>query len=344
MSAQTVGLTTDEIIGLTATALRVSGASEANTRPVAEATAAAEAAGMPSHGLLYVPIYCEHLRCGKVDGAAKPTLEQVKPALLVADAAAGFAHPAIALSFESLIPLARRMGIAALAVRDSYNCGLLGYHTDALAAHGLVGIGFTNAPASIAPVGGNKPVVGTNPFALSVPDGHGGSVLSIDQSASVVAKSEVMKRARAGRPLEPGWALDADGQPTIDADLALKGTMAPSGGYKGLGIGLMVELLAAAAAGATLGIDASPFSGPAGGPPRTGQFFIALDAAASSNGLFSERVARLVEAFTRQPGVRLPGTRKAHARARAARDGTIAVDADLVDRIRQIAEGSAGRT
>ena len=108
MNGQTVRLTTDEIISLTAKALKVSGTSEANARPVAEATAAAEAAGMPSHGLLYVPIYCEHVQCRKVDGAAKLTLEQVRPALLVADAAAGFAHPAIALSFESLIPLARR--------------------------------------------------------------------------------------------------------------------------------------------------------------------------------------------------------------------------------------------
>ena len=339
MSERDTKVTTDAIVALTMRALRASGASEANARPVAEATAAAEAAGLPSHGLLYVPIYCDHLRCGKVDGSARPRLEQVRPALLVADAAAGFAHPAIALGFEALVPLARRTGIAALAVRNSYNCGVLGHHTDALAARGLVGIGFTNAPASIAPVGGSRPIIGTNPVAFSVPDGHGGFLLSIDQSASVVAKSEVLKRARAGQPLEPGWALDPEGRPTTDADLALKGTMAPAGGYKGLGIGLMVELLAAAAAGATLGIDASPFSGPLGGPPRTGQFFIALDAAASSGGVFSERVARLLEAFARQPGARLPGARKAAARLRATQRGTVEVDAALLDRVRQIAEG-----
>ena len=196
---QALELTADEIVALTTRALVSSGTTEANARPLAEATAAAEFSGMPSHGLFYVPIYCEHVRIGKVDGQARPSLEQVKAALLVSDAAMGFPHAVIATGLERLVPLARDMGIAALAVRNSYNCGLLGYHTDKLAAEGLIGIGFTNAPASIAPVGGTKPVIGTNPFAITVPDGQGGSAISIDQSASVVAKSEVLKRSK-GRP------------------------------------------------------------------------------------------------------------------------------------------------
>ena len=335
-------LTAEEIVALTRRALVASGTTEANAQPVALATAAAEFAGMASHGLLYVPTYCEHVRVGKVDGQARPTLELVKAALLVIDAATGFAHAAIADGFERLVPLARETGIAALAVRNSYNCGLLGYHTDRLAAEGLIGIGFTNAPASIAPLGGTRPVIGTNPFAIAVPDGHGGVAISIDQSASVIAKSEVMKRAKAGQALEPGWALDVDGHPTTDAALALQGTMAPSGGYKGIGIGLMVELLAAAASGATLGIEASPFSGPLGGPPRTGQFFMAIEAGSSSNGRVDSRIAQLCEAFAQQPGARLPGARKAAFRARAAGKGTVGVDPDLVARIRQIADVAAG--
>ncbi len=87
------------------------------------------------------------------------------------------------------------MGIAALAVRNSYNCGLLGFHTDRLARAGLIGIGFTDAPASIAPTGGHEAIFGTNPIAMPVPDGKGGVAFSIDQSASAVAKSEAMRCA-----------------------------------------------------------------------------------------------------------------------------------------------------
>ena len=232
---QTKTLTLSEIEDLAMRALVAAGTSEANARPLAVATAATEADGVASHGLAYIPIYCEHVGCGKVDGQARPVLTHPRPAALHVDAATGFAHPAIDLGFEQLIPLARDHGIAILNIHDSYNCGVLGYHTHRLAAAGLVGLGFTNAPASIAPSGGARPVIGTNPFSLATPGGGGEVDLLIDQSASTIAKSEVMKHAREDRPIPVGWALDPDGNPTTDPNVGLKGSIAPSGGYKGVG-------------------------------------------------------------------------------------------------------------
>jgi (2R)-3-sulfolactate dehydrogenase (NADP+) len=316
-------LTVAEIEALALKALVAAGTTEANGAPLAHAVAAAERDGIASHGLAYVPTYCLHVRCGKVDGKATPVLERPRPASLVVDAKTGFAHPAIALGFGALIETAREQGVAGLAVRNSYNCGVLGYHTERLAAAGLLGIGFTNAPASIAPVGGRTPVVGTNPISLAVPDGAGGAAILIDQSASVVAKSEIMKRAREEQPIPEGWALGPDGNPTTDPAIALKGSMAPTGGYKGVGIALIVETMAAALSGATLGIRASPFSGTDGGPPRTGQFFLAVDPGPFSGGAFGERIADLVAAITNQPGVHLQGQGRKAARERADREGVM---------------------
>jgi len=124
-----------------------------------------------------------------------------------------------------------------MTVRNSYNCGVLGYHVEQLAEAGLVAIGFTNSPASIAPVGGKKPVIGTNPFALAVPNAAGGTKFILDQSASVVAKSEIMMRAQEGNSIPEGWALDSKGNHTSDPKVALKGIMSPCGGYKGFGTG-----------------------------------------------------------------------------------------------------------
>ena len=325
-------LTLDEIEDLAFGALVAAGTSEANARPLANATAATEADGIASHGLAYIPIYCEHVRCGKVDGQASPELSRPAPSVFQVDAATGFAHPAIALGFDSLIPAARELGVAALAVRNSYNCGVLGYHTRRLAKEGLLAIGFTNAPASIAPVGGRRPAVGTNPFSLAAPDADGGVAVLIDQSASVIAKSEIMKHAREGLPIPPGWALDPDGQPTTDPEIALKGSMAPSGGYKGVGVALMVEIMAAAMTGATLGINASPFSGTKGGPPRTGQFFLAIAPGTTSGGLFAERLTTLVEELREQPGVRVPGDGRRAARRRAERQG-VAVNPATLEKV-----------
>lgn len=310
--------------------LAAHGAGERAARALARAIAAAERDGLASHGLAYLPTYCEHLDVGKVVGGAEPLLERTAPSVLVVDAGAGFAHPAIDVGFEALTSLAHEQGVATLAVRNSYNCGVLGYHTERLADHGLVALGFTNAPASIAPWGAIKPVLGTNPWSLAVPGGF-----VIDQSASVVAKSEVMKRGRAGEALPAGWALDEHGQPTTDGAAALRGTMMPSGGPKGVGIALLVEVMAACLTGATPGVRASPFSGPVGGPPRTGQFFIAMAPGASSGGAFADRLEEVTAAFAAQDGARLPGSRRAAARAKADREG-VAVDTGLLARVRAL--------
>ncbi len=335
---QTKTLTLAEIEDLSFRALTAAGTSDANARPLAVATAATEADGVASHGLAYIPIYCEHVQCGKVDGGATPALAQPRPSAITVDAATGFAHSAIDIGFEKLIPTARDQGIAALAITNSYNCGVLGYHSYRLAKAGLVGLGFTNAPASIAPSGGFKPVVGTNPFTLAVPGPDGEPTLLIDQSASTIAKSEVMKHAREDRPIPVGWALDAEGNPTTDPNVGLKGSMAPSGGYKGVGVALLTEVMAAALTGATLGIDASPFSGPVGGPPKTGQFFIAIDPGATSGGGFAANIAALANAIHAQDGAHLPGDGRSAKRAHAATEG-VAVNTATLEKIEAIIAG-----
>jgi (2R)-3-sulfolactate dehydrogenase (NADP+) len=314
-------MSVQDIRDLSFKALVGAGASDKSGRSLSRAIAAAERDGISSHGLAYLPTYCEHVLCGKVDGQATPLLERGAPSLLLVDAQCGFAHPAIDLGFNDLIPLAREQGIAALAIRNSYNCGCLGYHTERLAEAGLVGIGFTNSPASIAPTGARNLVVGTNPWSIAVPNEKNEAVILVDQSASVVAKSEVLKRARQQLPIPSHWAFDADGQETTDAEAALKGSMAPSGGYKGVNAAIFVEVMAACLTGATLGMNASPYSGPTGGPPRTGQFFIAISPSLSSNGVFIERLNTFVTELVAQPGARLPGARRKDARAMADAQG-----------------------
>ena len=324
-----------EIETLATEALAKHGASEAQARALAAGIAGAERDGIRSHGLMYLPVYCEHLTCGKVIGAAVPVLSKPAPGSLVVDAGSGFAHAAIDLGLPDLIATARTQGIASLAIRNSYNCGVLGYHTERIAASGLVALGFTNAPASIAPWGARKPVLGTNPWSLAVPDGAGGARFVIDQSASVVAKSEVIKRSKSGEAIPEGWAFDAEGKPTTDPAAGLKGTMVPAGGYKGVGSALLVEVFAACLAGATPGIQASPFSGPAGGPPKTGQFFIAIAPDASSGGAFADRLAVVVEALGAETGGRLPGGRRASARSQAR--GGVEVDQGAHDNLMRLA-------
>ncbi len=316
----TVTLSLVEVEDLSFRALVACGTAEGNARSVTASVVAAEADGIHSHGLARLPTYCEHARAGKIDGQAVARVAQVAPAALRADARDGFAHPAIDLGFERLLPLAKETGIAALAVANSYNCGVCGYHVERIAEAGLAALGFVNAPASIAPWGGTKGVFGTNPISCAVPR-VGRPPLVIDQSSSVIAKSEVVVHAQKGEPIPEGWALDADGRPTTDAKAALAGTMVPAGGYKGAGIALIVELMAAALTGSQLSIDASSFADNQGGSPRTGQFFMAIDPGVFAGPGFADQVARLFAAIAGQDGARLPGDRRLAARELTAREG-----------------------
>jgi (2R)-3-sulfolactate dehydrogenase (NADP+) len=327
----TVRLSLAQVEALTLAALEGVGVADAVARSVAASVAAAEADGIHSHGLARLPTYCEHARVGKIDGKAIPDFTQPRPGLIKVDAHDGFAHTAIDLGLPALIAAAKTQGIAALAVTNSYNCGVVGYHVERIAAAGLIALGFVNAPASIAPFGGIKPVFGTNPLAFAIPRPDL-PPLVIDQSSSVVAKSEIIVHQARGEAIPLGWALDAEGEPTTDPKAALAGTMVPAGGYKGAGQALIVELLAAWATNATLSIHASSFADNAGGSPRTGQMFIALDPGPLAGEDSEARLATLFAAITGQPGARLPGDRRIAARVRAEAEG-IAISTKLHERI-----------
>lgn len=336
--ADTVTLTLDEVERLTHAALRASATSEANARPVTDSIVAAEADGLHSHGLMRLPTYCEHARCGKVDGRAQPQVLSQHGGAISVDACSGFAHPAIALGFRRLVPAAKQNGIAALAITNSYNCGVVGHHVERLAREGLIGLAHVNAPASIAPWGGKKPFFGTNPIAMAAPR-RAGPPLVIDQSASVVARGEVMLHAQQGKAIPEGWALDAFGKPTTDAKDALGGSMLPVGGYKGSNIALIVEIFAAVLTGARFSINASSFADNRGGPPRTGQLFIAVDPGVFVGAAFTERIEALIEAMCSEPGVQLPGARRAATRRQTAARG-ITIERSLYSDIAARAAGS----
>jgi len=187
----------DAVEALAQRVLVAAGTSERAAQAVARSVRLAERDGIRSHGLLYLPIYAEHLRCGKVLGAAVPLVTRPRPGSIRVDAAHGFAHTAIDAGWADFTAATRANGIAALSLYRSYNCGVLGHHAERLAEEGLVGLCFTHAPASIAPVGGKLPLIGTNPFAIAVPDGVGGALLLGDRMA--ILKDGVLRQVGTGR-------------------------------------------------------------------------------------------------------------------------------------------------
>lgn len=300
-----------------------------NAESVARALVGAEADGLKGHGLSRIPTYLAMLKSGKIDGKAVPSSTRTAPGVLSIDAAQGSAYPAIDLAISELPAIARMQGIAAAPIARSNHCGAAGLHVERLAQMGFVAMFFANAPASIAPWGGRKPVFGTNPIAFAAPLA-GQPPVVVDLSVSKVARGNLLAAKQKGEPIPEGWALDADGQPTTDAVRGLAGTMVPMGEAKGAALAFMVEALSACLVGATLAIDSPSFFDGEGPPPETGQLILAIDPAAFGHDRFGEGMARLAGAVMGQEGTRLPGTRRLAARARAAKEGII-IPADIVE-------------
>lgn len=311
---------------LIAQALTRNKTSEENAAIVAEALVAAEADGLKGHGFSRVASYAAQAKIGKVDGFAQPEIARVTPALIRIDAAHGFAFPALKAAIAELAEAAPKMGIAAVAIARSHHCGAAGHPVEALAERGLVALLFANTPAAMAPWGGNRGVFGTNPiaFACPLPDE---SPIVVDLSLSKVARGNILAAKQKGASIPEGWALDAAGRPTTDAEAALAGTMLPLGDAKGTALALMVELLAAGLTGANFAADASPFLDDRGPPPATGQLLLAFDPVlAGGSGLLSH-FRRLADQIREQAGARLPGARRLDLRKKAASEGLVLASA-----------------
>ncbi|WP_020655927.1 Ldh family oxidoreductase, partial [Massilia niastensis] len=280
-----------------------------------------EAQGLASHGLSRVAQYAGHLRCGRVNGEARPRVQQRKPAALLVDAQEGLAFPACALAVREAIRSAGETGAAFAGVTNSHHFGAAAYHLEPVAAAGMVGIAFGNSPAAMPAWGGKRALFGTNPIAAVFPR-RAGPPLVIDLSLSEVARGKLMVAAKQGKTIPEGWALDKEGNPTTDPKAGLEGMMLPAGGVKGAMLALIVELLCCALTGAAYGFEADSFFTDEGNRPRIGQAFLVIDPGALAGGeVFDERIETLVSAMLLDPDVRLPGQRRQMLARDAERDG-----------------------
>jgi (2R)-3-sulfolactate dehydrogenase (NADP+) len=321
-------LTLDEVEALSHRLLSAAGASAAQATPTARSIRDAEADGIRTVGLAYLPTYCEHVACGKVVGDAVPVVSTPRTATVVVDARHGFAHAAFEIGRAPLVDAATTCGIGILSIAHSYSAGVLGWFVERLAADGLVSVMFANSSAAMAPAGGAVPFFGTNPIAWAAPRERGAPVVA-DLSTSAVAWVTVNAAARAGEPIPLGWAFDAAGHPTTDAVAALAGSMAPAAGHKGSAFALLVDIMGGGVTGSSFSFEASGFSGNEGGPPDVGQVIVAIDPGATTGSGFRDRLEIELAAMTAQPGVRLPGDRRLAERQRAEIHG-VEVPADLM--------------
>ncbi len=304
-----------------ATIFARAGLSEPQATALARGIAAAERDGCKSHGIYRIEGCLRTLKAGKVVPHAEPTVAEGTGAIVRVDAGGGFANLAFARGLPALVHRARTLGMAAMVVNDCTHFSALWPEIEDITAEGLAGLAMCPSYSTVAPAGGARPLLGTNPFAFGWPR-PGRPPYVFDFATSVAARGEIELRRRAGEPLPEGWAIDADGQPTTDAEAALGGAMLAFGGHKGSALSTMIELLAGAMIGDFTSDEALDFLGSTSIAPRHGELVLAFDPArfAGGRGDPFERAERFLGAIEGQ-GARLPGQRRFEARSRSLKDG-----------------------
>lgn len=308
---------------------------------LARAIVAGERDACKSHGIYRIEGVLRTVKAGKVDPRAEPALLPSPAAAIVrVDARHGFANAAVELSVPILAERARSLGVAALVINDCAHFSALWPEAEAIAAHGLAGLVMCPSYASVAPAGGDRPLLGTNPLAFGWPR-PGGRPYVFDFATSVAARGEIELHLRARKPLPEGWAVDTDGAPTTDPAAALAGAMLPFGGHKGSAIGTMIELLAGAMIGDLMSDEALARLGAANLAPAHGELVIAFSPRAFSADRPGDpfaRAERLFDAICGQ-GARLPSERRFAARAKSEAEGVALTAAETAKLDRLLALG-----
>jgi uncharacterized oxidoreductase len=274
---------------------------------IARSLVASNLLGHDSHGVLRLPQYLGMIRDGTVKPGAPVTVARETSCTAVVDGNYGFGQVVARRAVEIAIEKAATHGTSAVAVRHCSHVGRLGEYTAMAADHGMVGMAMINNHGGglcMAPWGGISRRLSPNPLSFAIPTYEGDPIV-LDMTSSVCAEGKLRVLRNQGRAVPEGWVIDAQGRTTTDpVDFygPPQGALLPLGGpvgYKGFGLGLVMDILAGALSGAGC-------SGSSDAMGLQGAFLTVTDVASFTT---PEEFRREVSGFIRylKDSPRLPG-------------------------------------
>jgi L-2-hydroxycarboxylate dehydrogenase (NAD+) len=286
MTNNQVRIERQALVDFCATTFGQLGLSAADARVAADVLVAADARGIPSHGVARLQRYVNGLETGQMLPDAQEKVLADGPTSLVVHAQGGMGAPVSARTMARIIDKAADTGAAFGCVHDSNHFGIAGYYAMMALEHDMLGIAMTNTAALGVPTFGRQVMFGTNPLAFAAPaDKEGAFVL--DMSTTVVTRGKIEVYERLERELPAGWAVDRTGRsahnPSSLLDdmfhrtgggiLPLGGLGESFGGHKGYGLAVMVDILCGVLCGAPFGSDLADTATSSG---RVSHFFGAI--------------------------------------------------------------------
>lgn len=319
--------------------------SEQDAEIAAKSLIRADMEGAGSHGISRLAIYAKRIKEGRI--SAKPDIQFGRHgSVLKVDGDNGLGQVVSTRALDEAASWIGESGIAGIFIRNSNHFGTAAYFCQKACERGLALIGFTNSPPGIAPWGGKKAYMGTNPVAFGFPTKEDPPVI-IDMSSSVVARGKIILADKQQESIPLGWAIDEDGVETTDPAAALKGAVLPLGGAKGYALAMAVEILAGVLSGSAFGPHVNNLYKENDPPANVGHSFILLDISKWMD--MDEYYARMEQFLSEVKNVPLgkdateikyPGERRYQTYIEHQKQG-IALSKQVVDELNELANNCA---
>ncbi|AEG91982.1 malate/lactate/ureidoglycolate dehydrogenase [Ramlibacter tataouinensis] len=325
-----------ELRARAAAVLQAAGSDPDEARQVAANLVLANLSGHDSHGVGMLPRYVDAVLEGGLQPNASAEVTLDAGALLALDGRRGYGQVVGEQAMRLAMDRALAQGSCVMALANAHHLGRIGHFAEMAVAQGLVSLHFVNVLSRpvVAPWAGGDGRFGTNPFCAGIPLA-GREPFILDFATSRVAQGKMRVAHNEGRPAEPGYLIDRQGQPTTDPGVVVVpdaagrlGALLPFGEHKGSGLAIACELLG----GALTGGGTWHREPDARRAVVNGMLSIVINPRKlGTQDSFAREATAFVDWLRRSPaapgtdGVRLAGEPEREARARREREG-IAID------------------
>ncbi|MEE8371233.1 MAG: Ldh family oxidoreductase, partial [Sphingomonadales bacterium] len=243
--------------------LRALGTPAENAAEIAESLMRSDMRGYGTHGVGLLPLYAEMVADGAIDPTAEPIIRDTSGNVISVDGRLAYGQLTGAKATDAGVKMAKKDGVAVVAIRDGAHLGRLGEWAERASSDGLVFFAFANTGGgakNVAPFGGFERKLSTNPIAFGVPtfDAIPFNII-VDFATSQVSGSVIRDHYRVGERLNDAWTTTTSGEPVTDAEdfMAGEGAILPLGGlatgHKGYGLAVIAELMGGFAGGTVVG-------------------------------------------------------------------------------------------
>ncbi|WP_112322062.1 Ldh family oxidoreductase [Oceanibium sediminis] len=308
----------------TAAILRKGGVADSDAALAAQLLVRSDARGFATHGVSRLASYIHKLSAGEIAATGALGFSDAAGALRV-DAGGMLGQVAMPKAMDAALAELEGRSSLVCQVRDIAHLGAVGMFALQAAEAGAVCLILQATLPVMATPGATRPMIGNNPLALAAPRPDG-PPLVIDMACCMAARGNILLAAREGEAIPEGWAIDSDGAATTDPDGALRGSLLPFGGHKGMALAMIVEVLSASLAGAIHAESLNPEGGVASASGGLNAFFLLLSPEHLTPGgrpAYDAHMAAWTATYKAADAgaARIPGERAAQAEAQARREG-----------------------